>query len=500
MDLSSSTTQRSTSSEGLSIQPGSVRSPVADAANEFARHLAESNRPEPRQRRDERPADRAERNRSSREDETETRKAPRKENETAEPRAKKAEEADHAAVAEQQITVDTKETGTTEETSGKEPSTEKTAETQTSTEKNTTEDETKNAASEGAPSEIVANTSAALPAQDSDAVVVPQATTAATTEISGKPGAISSVDDDAATSSNRSASAGAVLPRTPEAAAAAATPDAKAKAEKNGTPLSGVQTPATGGDETTDAVAEELNLAEKAKPAKGLGQEAAEQLANRKTESKQATEQPKAAPQVQAAAAQTQRATATSQSSSPLATPSTDAGAGARGGELPPSPAQQTAANGNTATVRIGTLPGQSQPTQVPAAAIALQMARNLQKGMSRFDIRLDPPEMGRVDVRMEVRKDGHVVAHMSVERPETLDLLQRDARALQQALNNAGLQADSDSLNFSLKDQSEGTEERGFANREGDDSDSPEMNDDAPMSPVYNINLSANGGIDIRI
>ena len=103
-----------------------------------------------------------------------------------------------------------------------------------------------------------------------------------------------------------------------------------------------------------------------------------------------------------------------------LATPSTDAGTGARGGELPPSPATQTAASGNTATVRIGTLPGQSQPTQVPAAAIALQMARNLQKGMSRFDIRLDPPEMGRVDVRMEVRKDGHVVAHMSVERPET--------------------------------------------------------------------------------
>ena len=508
MDLSSSTTQRSTSSEGLSIQPGSVRSPVADAANEFARHLAENNRPDPRPRRDERPADRSERhdlraehNRSSREDETETRKTTRKEDETAEPRARKTEETGHAAAAEQQMTADTKETGTTEGTSGTEPSTEEATEAKTSTEKNTTEDDTASAtsaASEGDPSTPVADTSAAVPAQDSDAAIGLQATATAT-ETSGKSAAIAGGVDTAA-SSNRSASAGTILPQTPEAAAAAVTPDAKAKAEKNGTPLSSVQTPATGGDETSDAVAEELKLAEKSKPAKGLGQEAAEQLANRKADSKQAAEQPKAAPQIQAAAAQTQRATATAQPGSPLATPSTDAGTGARGGELPPSPATQTAASGNTATVRIGTLPGQSQPTQVPAAAIALQMARNLQKGMSRFDIRLDPPEMGRVDVRMEVRKDGHVVAHMSVERPETLDLLQRDARALQQALNNAGLQADSDSLNFSLKDQSEGTEERGFANRNGGDSDAPETNDDTPMSPAYNINLSANGGIDIRI
>ncbi len=174
MDLSSSTTQRSTSSEGLSIQPGSVRSPVADAANEFARHLAENNRPDPRPRRDERPADRSERhdlraehNRSSREDETETRKTTRKEDETAEPRARKTEETGHAAAAEQQMTADTKETGTTEGTSGTEPSTEEATEAKTSTEKNTTEDDTASAtsaASEGDPSTPVADTSAAVPA------------------------------------------------------------------------------------------------------------------------------------------------------------------------------------------------------------------------------------------------------------------------------------------------------------------------------------------------
>src|SRR5690606_1735187 len=180
--------------------------------------------------------------------------------------------------------------------------------------------------------------------------------------------------------------------------------------------------------------------------------------------------------------------------------PQAETSTGTRSGELPPSLQQTSSTNGNSATVRIGTLPGQSQPTQVPAAAIALQMARNLQKGVSRFDIRLDPPEMGRIDVRMEVRKDGHVVAHMTVERPETLDLLQRDARALQQALNNAGLQADSDSLNFTLRDENAGTGERDFADRTGGQSGTDEIDADAPLSPIYNVNLSINGGIDIRI
>ena len=126
-------------------------------------------------------------------------------------------------------------------------------------------------------------------------------------------------------------------------------------------------------------------------------------------------------------------------------------------------------------------------------------MARNLQKGMSRFEIRLDPPEMGRIDVRMEIRKDGQVVAHMSVERPETLDLLQRDARALQQALTNAGLQADGDSLNFSLKDRRDDTSNPSFAGG-GDAASGQDADDEVQMLPVYNVNLAVDGGVDIRV
>ena len=458
MDLSSSATQRNASSESLSIQPGSVRSSATDAANEFARHLAENARTEPRHGRDDRPVSRAERDdrraersHTSREDETKARETARKENEPVETRADESDEADKVVSAEQQTVEIAPAVEAEEGASGTEPLMEETAEAQAGSQTSETGDETATAEQEDETAKTAVNATAAPATPETAIGTAVQPKVDIATDTSGK--SVASGDQvGAATSSKKAAPTGTPLPEASAAVTTAVASATKTKTESGGTSIPGAQTGTTSDGEATDTATQELKLGEQAKPAKGLGQEAAEQLANRKADGKQATEQPKAGPQTQAAVAQPQRTAA--QPAAPLATPPADASATARGGELPANATQQTATNGNTATVRIGTLPGQSQPTQVPAAAIALQMARNLQKGVSRFDIRLDPPEMGRVDVRMEVRKDGHVVAHMTVERPETLDLLQRDARALQQALNNAGLQADSDSLNFTLRDQ----------------------------------------------
>jgi flagellar hook-length control protein FliK len=185
------------------------------------------------------------------------------------------------------------------------------------------------------------------------------------------------------------------------------------------------------------------------------------------------------------------------------ATSATDAGSPARLSDIQNIGNTSQTQTSTTATVRIGTLPGQTLPTQVPAMTIALQIARNLQKGINRFDIRLDPAEMGRIDVRMEVHRDGHVAAHLTVDRPETLDLLQRDARSLQQALSDAGLQANADSLNFSLRDQNASGNAPGFGANHANSSPASmpaAPNEGAAAGPVYNINLAANGGVDIRV
>ena len=95
-------------------------------------------------------------------------------------------------------------------------------------------------------------------------------------------------------------------------------------------------------------------------------------------------------------------------------------------------------------------------PRQVNIPAVAFEIVRQVRAGMQRFEVRLDPPEMGRIDVQMEM-EGKNVTARLVVERAETLDLLQRDARALERALQQAGLNADRANLQFSLKQDQQG-------------------------------------------
>jgi flagellar hook-length control protein FliK len=85
--------------------------------------------------------------------------------------------------------------------------------------------------------------------------------------------------------------------------------------------------------------------------------------------------------------------------------------------------------------------------------AVAVRIAHRAAAGDNHFEIRLDPPELGRIDVRLDVDRNGQVQTQLSAERPQTLELLQRDASSLERALKDAGL--DSTGLSFSLKGDS---------------------------------------------
>jgi len=89
---------------------------------------------------------------------------------------------------------------------------------------------------------------------------------------------------------------------------------------------------------------------------------------------------------------------------------------------------------------------------QPAPAQVALHMGRAAEAGGNRFVIQLSPAFLGDVRVDMKVGKDGSVHAMLHVEKPETLQMLQRDAGLLHQALQDAGLKPDSGSLNFSLR------------------------------------------------
>jgi chemotaxis protein MotD len=140
----------------------------------------------------------------------------------------------------------------------------------------------------------------------------------------------------------------------------------------------------------------------------------------------------------------------------------------------------------------------------VPVANLPVEIAARVEAGQKHFEIRLDPPSLGRIDVQLSVDGSGRATSHLVADRADTLDLLRRDAPALERALQSAGLTTDDGALQFSLRDQS-------FAGRDqGAPAPlSPPVQPavpDAAVAPVdaalrrYGQLMGLGGGIDIRV
>jgi flagellar hook-length control protein FliK len=140
----------------------------------------------------------------------------------------------------------------------------------------------------------------------------------------------------------------------------------------------------------------------------------------------------------------------------------------------------------------------------VPLSGIAVEIAANVQNGKTRFEMRLDPAELGRIDVRIDVDRNGQVTSHLTVEKPETLSMLQQDAPQLQQALNDAGLKTGSSGLQFSLRDQSSSGQNSNFNQSGGQPQRLVISEDDSVPATMagrsYGRMLGASGGVDISV
>ncbi len=85
-------------------------------------------------------------------------------------------------------------------------------------------------------------------------------------------------------------------------------------------------------------------------------------------------------------------------------------------------------------------------------AALAVSIAAKSKDGQNEFNIRLEPAELGRVDVRLSVDAAGKAQAHLTADKPQTLQMLQRDSQSLERTLRDSGLDLSNNGLNFSLK------------------------------------------------
>ena len=108
--------------------------------------------------------------------------------------------------------------------------------------------------------------------------------------------------------------------------------------------------------------------------------------------------------------------------------------------------------DGPQATAHLRPSRGSAAMPQGVHEQMAVHIQKNVSDGNDQFTINLRPVEMGRIDIRLEIAADGRVSAMVAVEKAQTLELLQRDSRNLERALQDAGLKADSNSLNFSLR------------------------------------------------
>lgn len=146
------------------------------------------------------------------------------------------------------------------------------------------------------------------------------------------------------------------------------------------------------------------------------------------------------------------------------------------------------------------TLSSDRVQAKAPAATqVAREIIRRFDGESTRFELRLDPPELGRVDVKLEVSRDQRVTAIVAADSPQALAEFIRHARDLEQSLNAAGLQLTENGLTFDLRQGREGeaAEDEGPAGGPEDD-----VTEAAPPAGARPLGMEVWRGVrvDIRI
>jgi hypothetical protein len=169
------------------------------------------------------------------------------------------------------------------------------------------------------------------------------------------------------------------------------------------------------------------------------------------------------------------------------------------------------------AAVSFGTDPGASAHVKTATAAyeaarastpilpaseqVAMQIHRAIEDGVDKLTVELKPATLGRVSAEIQFHDDHRVQVVLSADRPATLDALRSDSRALERALQDAGLRADAGSLSFRFENG--GGQPNFKPNSSGDGIAIPNvagMRDAAPLALTAYASLARPGGIDIRV
>jgi flagellar hook-length control protein FliK len=160
-----------------------------------------------------------------------------------------------------------------------------------------------------------------------------------------------------------------------------------------------------------------------------------------------------------------------------------------------PSPAAAT-------VIKVDATTANPTAVAIPVEGLAVAIASKADSGKKSFDIRLDPPELGRIHVQLDVDHNGQIATHVIADRSDTLDLLRRDSSGLERALQDAGLKTSSNGLQFSLRDQGYSGGNQQWPTQTNTPVQNLIISDEtSPILPsTYRSLASVRSGVDIRV
>lgn len=128
---------------------------------------------------------------------------------------------------------------------------------------------------------------------------------------------------------------------------------------------------------------------------------------------------------------------------------------------------------------------------------VKVNITKSAIKGIDKIDVHLKPEDLGKIEIKMQI-KDGKLEAHIIANRPETVEILQKEALSLEKSFQDAGFQTDSNSLSFSYRGE-EGANEQSKHNRLGFMADALQE-DKVNLEALALQNYDGKSGLNIKV
>ena len=177
---------------------------------------------------------------------------------------------------------------------------------------------------------------------------------------------------------------------------------------------------------------------------------------------------------------------------------------------------QNLQGNSATSSARASAAPAFTTASSFVREQVFVNIQRAVEGNLESMTVKLRPELLGRIEIRLDGDASGRLNIVVLAERGETLDLLQRDAKQLEQALQEAGVRTQDQGLQFGLKGQgnaqTEGEAQRqdagespssadGDTETEGSESASDEeTSSSASASVIDRLQVRQDGRLNVKV